>query len=382
MAWPQNKLIADRGISPFFGEARCLLIEKKLKKKSAAKEWIKAILFAFITIVLFRIFFFEAFTIPTPSMEKPLLTGDYILVSKINYGQRLPITLLSFPFAQQRLPFTENTKSYFDWIEIPYIRLFGPPDIEHNDVVVFNYPMEDEHPVDQRTYYVKRCVAIAGDTLEIRRGQVYINSKYNDVPEKLQFNYKILSDTDTIDTEEFTKLGITEGGKLHNKGEYWFTLDAEGKQKIEKIEHVVSAEPLFEKKGRYNDYMFPESEHFLWNVDFFGPVYIPKQGDSVKLTSENLPLYERIISVYEKNNLHISNDSIFINDKYSNQYIFKMNYFFMMGDNRHNSADSRFWGFVPEDHIVGKTILVLLSIDKSETGSNIRWDRWFKGLSP
>lgn len=339
-------------------------------------------MFAFITVVLFRIFFFEAFTIPTPSMEKPLLTGDYILVSKINYGQRLPNTLLSFPFAQQRLPFTENTKSYLDWIEIPYIRLFGPPDIKHNDVVVFNYPMEDEHPVDQRTYYVKRCVAVAGDTLEIRRGQVYINNKYNDVPEKLQFNYKILTDTDTIDTEEFTKLGITEGGKLHNKGEYWFTLDAESKQKIEKIEHVVSTEPLFEKKGRYNDYMFPESEHFLWNVDFFGPVYIPKQGDSVKLTSETLPLYERIISVYEKNNLHIINDSIFINDKYSDQYTFKMNYFFMMGDNRHNSADSRFWGFVPEDHIVGKTVMVLLSIDKSETGSNIRWNRWFKGLSP
>ena len=221
-----------------------------MKKNSTIKEWAKAILFAFITIILFRIFFFEAFTIPSPSMEKSLLTGDYILVSKLSYGPRLPNTLLSLPFAHQHFPFKENAKSYLDWIKIPYLRLFGSPDIKHNDVVVFNYPMEDEHPVDQRIYYIKRCVAISGDTLEIKNGQVYINNKYNDVPEKLQFNYKILSDTDTIDTEEFTKLGITEGGKLHNKGEYWFTLDAESKQKIEKIEHVVSAEPLFEKKGR------------------------------------------------------------------------------------------------------------------------------------
>ncbi|MES2139494.1 MAG: signal peptidase I [Bacteroidota bacterium] len=351
-----------------------------MKKESTKKEWIKAILFAFITIILFRVFFFEAFTIPSPSMEKSLLTGDYILVSKLSYGPRLPNTLLSFPFAHQRLPFTENTNSYLDWIKIPYKRLFGSPDIERNDVVVFNYPMEDERPVDQRVYYIKRCVAIAGDTLEIRSGQVYINDKYSDVPEQLQFNYKILADTDTIDSDTLTKLGITEGGKMHNKGEYWFTLNTENIDKIKQVPHVTSVEPLLEKKGSYSDYMFPENEHFLWNVDFFGPLYIPKSGDSVQLTMESIPLYERIIGVYEKNSLRFSNDSIFINDKHSTQYTFKMNYFFMMGDNRHSSADSRFWGFVPEDHIVGKTVLVLLSIDKSEEGSNIRWDRWFKAV--
>jgi signal peptidase I len=349
-----------------------------LKKESTIKEWIKAILFAFITIILFRVFFFEAFTIPSPSMEKSLLTGDYILVSKLSYGPRLPYTLLSFPFAHQRLPFTENTNSYLDWIKIPYNRLSGAPDIEHNDVVVFNYPMEDERPIDQRVYYIKRCVAIAGDTLEIKSGQVYINGKYSDVPEKLQFNYKVLTDTDTIDSDALTKLGITEGGKMHNKGEYWFTLNTENIDQLKQVAHVTSVEPLLEKKGSYSDYMFPENEHFLWNVDFFGPLYIPKSGDSVQLNMESIPLYERIISVYEKNILRFSNDSIFINEKYSTQYTFKMDYFFMMGDNRHGSADSRFWGFVPEDHIVGKTVLVLLSIDKTETGSNIRWDRWFK----
>ncbi len=356
------------------------LITFPLKKKSSIREWLKAIVFAFLTILLFRVFFFEAFTIPSPSMEKSLLTGDYILVSKLSYGPRIPNTLLSFPFAHQRLPFTENTNSYLDWIKIPYERLFGTPVIKHNDVVVFNYPMEEEHPVDQRTYYIKRCTAIPGDTLEVREGLVYINGKGSDVPEKLQFNYKIKTNADTINSDSLKRLGITEGDKMRNKGEYWFTLTAENAVKIKKLGHVLNADPLLEKKGNYSDYMFPENEHFLWNVDFFGPIYIPKAGDSIRLNIDSLPLYQRIISVYEKNDLRISGDSIFINNKYSTHYKFKMNYFFMMGDNRHNSADSRFWGFVPEDHIVGKTVMVLMSIDKTGGKSSIRWNRWFKGL--
>jgi signal peptidase I len=349
-----------------------------LKKKSTIKEWSKAILFAFVTIILFRIFFFEAFTIPSASMEKSLLTGDYILVSKLSYGPRIPITPIAFPFAHQRMPFTESTNSYLEWIKIPYMRLFGSPDIERDDVVVFNYPMEDDRPIDQQTYYIKRCVGISGDTLEVRDGQVYINGEYKDHPEKLQFNYKIQTDVDTIDSDTITKLGITEGGKMRNKGEYWFTMDVNNVEKIKKVPHVANVTALIEKKGSYSDYMFPENEHFLWNVDFFGPLYIPKAGDSVKLTIDSLPLYERIISVYEKNELHTSHDSVFINNKYVTHYTFKMNYFFMMGDNRHNSADSRFWGFLPEDHVVGKTILVVMSIDKSNNKSKIRNDRWFR----
>jgi len=313
-------------------------------------------------------------------MEKSLLTGDYILVSKLSYGPRVPMTPLSFPFAHQRLPFTESTNSYVNWLKIPYLRLFGPPDVERGDIVVFNYPMEDERPVDQQTYYIKRCVGLSGDTLEVREGQVYINGKYADEPEKLQFNYKILTDTDTINTDTITKLGINEGGKMRNKGEYWFTLTLDNLEKIKKVPHVFNVSPLVEKKGSYSDYMFPENEHFLWNVDFFGPLYIPKAGDSIKLSIDSLPLYQRIISVYEKNDLRTSHDSIFINDKYVTHYTFKMNYFFMMGDNRHNSADSRFWGFLPEDHVVGKTVLVLMSIDKSDNGTKIRNDRWFKSV--
>ncbi len=349
-----------------------------MKKTSTIKEWTKAILFAFFTVLIFRTFFFEAFTIPSASMEKTLLTGDYILVSKLSYGPRLPITPLSLPFVHQHFPFTENTNSYIDWIKIPYLRLLGSPKVKHNDIVVFNYPMDEGHPVDQQIYYIKRCVGLSGDTLELRNGQVYINGKYNDVDEKLQFNYKVLLDTDTLNPDTLKKAGITEGGRMRNKGEYWFTLNIDNVEKIKKAPHVISAKPLLDKKGTYCDYLFPENDHFLWNVDFFGPIYIPKAGDSVKLTIDSLPLYERIISVYEKNELRVSNDSIFINNKYCTHYTFKMNYFFMMGDNRHNSADSRFWGFLPEDHIVGKTVMVLMSIDKSDAGKSIRWDRWFK----
>lgn len=337
-------------------------------------------LVALLVVILVRVFLFEPFTIPSASMEGSLMTGDYVLVSKLSYGPRIPNTPLSFPFAHQHLPFTENTPSFLTWIKLPYWRLFGSPDPERGDVVVFNYPMEDELPVDQRTYYIKRCVGLAGDTLEVKNGLVFINGQEADEPSRLQFNYKVFLDTDTINSDSVRLLGIREGGKLRNPGEYWFTLDPSGLDKMKQLSHVKNIEPLLEKKGSYSDYMFPENEHFLWNVDFFGPLYIPRAGDSVHLTVDSLPLYERIIRNYEHNELRVQNDSIFINGIYSQQYHFKMNYFFMMGDNRHNSADSRFWGFVPEDHIVGKAIQVLMSVDRSESGTHLRSDRWFHSI--
>lgn len=351
-----------------------------MKKRSVIWEWVKAIVFAVITIIVFRVFFFEAYTIPSASMEKSLLCGDYILVSKISYGSRIPNTPLSLPFAHQRFPFSENKKSYLEWIKLPYFRFSGTPDIEHGDVVVFNWPMEEEFPVDQRTFYIKRCMGLPGDTLEVREGQVYINGDYNDRPEKLEFNYKIIADTDSLDTDSLNAMNIRDGGRMTEKGTYWYTLGTDDIDRLKGMPHIVNIAPLLEKKGSYSDYMFPENEHFLWNVDFFGPIYIPRAGDSVKLSIDSLPLYERIITVYENNELRTHKDSIFINDQYTTHYTFKMNYYFMMGDNRHNSADSRFWGFVPEDHIVGKTVLVLMSIDKKPDGSggNIRKGRWFK----
>lgn len=334
-------------------------------------------MYAFVTIILFRVFCFEAFTIPSASMEGSLLTGDYVIVSKLSYGPRLPNSILSVPFAHQRLPFTEDTPSYLTWLQLPYMRLFSAPDIAHGDVVVFNYPRESDHPVDQRTYYIKRCMGLPGDTLELREGQVYINRQYSDYPDKLQFKYKIKIAGDTINSDTLTAMGITEGGKMRNKGEYWLTLSSDNISRIKILPEVKEVSPMLEKKGTYSDYMFPENEHFIWNVDNFGPLYIPREGDSVKLSVDSLSLYERIIQVYEENDLLVRNDSIFINEKHVTHYQFKMNYYFMMGDNRHNSADSRFWGFVPEDHVVGKTVLVLMSIKRSEEGSSLRWDRWF-----
>ncbi len=351
-----------------------------MKVLSTIKEWIKAVLLATILIILFRVFCFEAFTIPSQSMEKSLLTGDYILVSKLSYGPRIPITLLSFPFIHQRFPFSTDKKSYLDWIQLPYIRLGGTPNVKKNDIIVFNYPIDEENPTDQKIYFVKRCVALPGDTLEVRNGLVYVNDVYTDKTEHLQFTYKVITDLDTIDTKTLNKLEIVDGGRMVNRREFSFTMSLENADSLRNQPHIKSVKPLLEKKDSYNNYLFPESDFFLWNIDNYGPLSIPKAGNSIHLTLDSLPLYKKIIGVYEKNDLRISNDSIFINNKYSTHYTFKMNYFFVMGDNRHNSVDSRFWGFLPEDHIVGKAVTVLMSIKKTENGNKIRKDRWFKSI--
>jgi len=352
-----------------------------VKLLSAVKEWVKAIILATVLIILFRMFCYEAFTIPSQSMEKSLLTGDYIIVSKLSYGPRLPLTLLSLPFIHQRFPFSNNTKSYLDWIKLPYRRLGGPPDVKINDIIVFNYPMDEEHPIDQKNYFVKRCVAVSGDTLEVRRGLVYVNGVGTDRKANLQFSYKVVTDLDTIDSGVLRKLEIVDGGRLIDRGEFSFTMSAENADTLKKQPHIKSVRPLLEKKDIYNNYLFPENDYFLWNIDNYGPIYVPKAGDSIRLTLDSLPLYKKIISVYENNDLQIRNDSIFVNNKYSIYYKFKMNYYFVMGDNRHNSVDSRFWGFLPEDHIVGKVVVVLMSIKKSDEGNSIRPNRWFKPIN-
>ncbi len=351
-----------------------------MKILATFKEWMKAILLATILIILFRVFCFEAFTIPSQSMEKSLLTGDYIIVSKLSYGPRVPITLLSIPFIHQRFPFSPETKSYLDWIQLPYIRLGGAPDVKKNDIIVFNYPIDDENPTDQKIYFVKRCVAVSGETLEVRSGLVYVNDVYADKIDKLQFTYKVKTDLDTIDSNLLNKFEITDGGRLANKGEFSLTMTTENADSLKTYPHIKRVTPLLEKKDSYNNYLFPENDFFLWSIDNYGPIYVPKAGDMVHLTLDSLVLYKRIISVYEKNDLRVTNDSVFINDTYCTHYTFKMNYFFVMGDNRHNSVDSRFWGFLPEDHIVGKAVTVLMSINKADEGNKIRWNRWFKSI--
>ena len=286
------------------------------KRKSEIKEWLSALIIALVLVIIIRAFVFEAFTIPSSSMEKSLLVGDYILVSKIIYGPRLPITPLAFPFSQQKLPFTDKVNSYLDWLSFPYFRFPGFSKIKNNDNVVFNYPMEEEHPVDQRMHYIKRCVAIAGDTLEIKDAEVFINNKQTDVPENAQFGYHIKLNDKELEAEKLKKLGITEGGKTSNRGDFSFNLTPSIADSLKKFKNVDAININLERKNVYTDFIFPSNEKFPWNMDNLGPLVIPKAGDSVDLNLTKLSIYKRIISVYEHNELQIKNDSIFINDRY------------------------------------------------------------------
>lgn len=314
-------------------------------------------------------------------MEKTLLVGDFIIVSKINFGPRVPNTPLTVPFSHQTMPFTTDVKSYLDWIQFPYFRLPGFSSIKNNDVVVFNYPLEDEKPIDHRTHFVKRCIALPGDTLQIIDKIVFINSDAMEAPEKSQFTYNIKTGTKKLDNRFLEELEINEGGQVSEHGDYQFALTKEAAGVFQNMEQTHEIKERIEKKEVYNDYLFPFHSDFPWNIDHYGPLVIPKAGDSIEISVKNLPLYQRIISNYENNLLETRNDSVFINGNYTRNYIFKMNYYFMMGDSRHHSSDSRYWGFVPEDHIVGKAIFILFSVNKNAAWyKKLRWDRLFFGI--
>ena len=349
-------------------------------KKLKIKEWIKAILFAVLLVYILFTFCFQIFTIPTSSMEKTLLPGDFIFVSKLHYGPRIPLTPLNFPLCHQTLPFS-NIKSYLEWINIPYARILGFSKIKQNDVVVFNYPVEDEHPVDHRTYFVKRCIGVPGNTIEIRGGYAYVNDSLIEEPENVQYNYHIKISSGELIEDSLTTWGITEGGKISKNGDYSLSLTYRNALHIQSLPNVSLVEKFVEKPGMYADYIFPNNEKIKWNVDWFGPVVIPMKGDTIHIGITNLPIYRRLIETYEENKLEVKNDSIYINDSLAAFYVPKMNYYFMMGDNRHNSADSRFWGFVPEDHIVGKAMYITFSINRSgEVKEENRKGRWFSKI--
>lgn len=346
-------------------------------RKSKTREWLDAIVFAVVAATIIRTFFIEAFTIPTPSMEKTLMVGDFLFVSKVNYGARTPMTPLSIPFMHQEIPIFGG-KSYSEAWKLPYYRLPGFSHVKRNDIVVFNYPDEDDRPIDKQTHYIKRCVGIAGDTLQVADRILYINGEKAMQPIKSQYVYNIQTNGSGINDHLLKKLDITDGGPGYMPGEYRFCLTREGEAELRKLPNVTKIEVMNMPKGQYEEYIYPHDPMIKWNMDNFGPVYIPKKGATITLNRENLSIYKRVITAYEGNKLEERDGKIFINGKPATTYTFRQDYFFMMGDNRHNSADSRFWGFVPEDHIVGKAVFIWMSWNTNGSFlTKIRWSRLF-----
>lgn len=351
---------------------------KPKQKKGKLREWTEAIVFAVVAATLIRTFAIEAYTIPTPSMEKSLMVGDFLFVSKLSYGPRLPLTPLSFPFAHNTMPVL-GTKSYLEWLKWDYRRLPGLGEIKNNDVVVFNYPMEDFRPVDKQDNYIKRCVGIAGDTLEIRDRVVFINGKAIEQPTRAQYKYHVKTDGSGFNPKSLEKMDVTEGGPITVEGDFLFNLTAENADKMRAFSNVKGIEPYSAPKGYYTEDVFPYTAFYPWNLDNYGPIILPKRGMEMPLDSNNINIYRRAIQVYEGNTVEERDGKIFINGLEASSYTFKMNYYWMMGDNRHNSLDSRYWGFVPEDHIVGKAVFVWMSLDyNASLFSKVRWSRVFR----
>jgi len=354
-----------------------LLKTKPGQRKSVFREWVDAIIFAVIAATMIRTFFIEAYTIPTPSMEKSLLVGDFLFVSKVSYGARIPMTPLSFPFAHHTMPVVGG-KSYLEWIKFGYHRLPGFGHIHHGDCVVFNWPAENEgRPIDKKENYIKRCIGLPGDTIQLRDRTVFINGIEIPLPEHSQTSYHVLTDGSGFSQAAVDRLGLRDGEAL-SPVEFNFHLTRKAEGELKQFGNVKKVDANLVSKGLYQDFIYPSESKFNWNVDNFGPLWIPKKGTTIHVDTNNIALYRKVIGEYEGNKLEERNGKILINGAEAGDYTFKMDYFFMMGDNRHNSLDSRFWGFVPEDHIVGKAVFIWMSWDTNGSFLNkIRWNRLF-----
>jgi len=358
--------------------------KKPKKNKSEVRSWIDAIGFAVIAATILRTFLIEAYTIPTSSMEKSMLIGDFLFVSKVAYGPRVPITPIAFPLVHHTMPIG-NGKSYTEAVKLPYHRMKGLGKIERNDCVVFNWPAETlGRPIDKKENYVKRCVGVPGDKIELIDAQLMVNDAPQQEPVgmKKQWNYDISTKGTGLNNRIlYEKYDITEVGYGRNRNEYNLTLTNESHNVIKNFSNVTSIKKRTESRGLHAKYIFPHDEKLKWNVDNYGPITVPAAGETVIITTENLSIYKDIIERYENNKLEVVAGDIYINDKLATTYTFAMDYFWMMGDNRHNSSDSRFWGFVPENHIVGKALFVWMSWDKNAKGlKKIRWNRLFSSV--
>ncbi|MBU3011848.1 signal peptidase I [Polaribacter vadi] len=416
---------------------------RSLKPRSEMGEWVSSITFAIIAATLVHTYFMQPFTIPTSSLEKSLLVGDYLFVSKFHYGARVPSTVIAAPMVHDSLPLT-GLPSYLKKPQLPYTRLPGLQEIKNNDIVCFNWPADSlatmwgdnsgkftYKPVDKKTNYVKRSVGIAGDSLEMKDGYFYINGKKNELPyrAKLQFYYTfeckepisqtsfpkfLLSKERTgvykILTEYWendkVQIAIKENGSLSKIGQDSLYTEVAGginpefarKIKMINVENKININLTEEEVARLEKYpltksvtkinhgadnaIFPHVKELGWSQDNFGPIYIPKAGATVKLDTESLPFYEQIIKNYEYNDLVVNGDDIFINGEKVDSYTFQQDYFYLIGDNRHNSLDARYWGYVPFDHVLGKPVMVWFSWDADAPSfgaklKSIRWDRMF-----
>lgn len=396
-------------------------------------NWVDDILFALIAVYMVNLFIFQNFQIPTSSLEKTLLVGDYLYVSKLSYGPRVPNTPLSFPLVQNTLPIL-NCKSYLEWPKWGYHRVKGLGQVQRNDIVVFNFPAGDTimekvqnpdyytliseygrerilldkgtfgekiyRPVDKRENYVKRCVGLPGDTLSVVNNHLFINGQQMEDPKHMQLNYYVETDGSPITEEQFRLMEVSkEDRTLASAGGYYqrllaflgFTPDANGqyapvyrlpltRRALAIAEKLPSVKKIVIEPEQLGGPTYPVDFETGWTRDNYGPIWIPRRGATIQLTKENLALYSRCIRNYEGNQLEILPDKVLINGQEATSYTFQYDYYWMMGDNRHNSADSRSWGFVPEDHIVGKPILVWLSLDKDRSlwDGGIRWNRLFR----
>ena len=402
-------------------------------------SWVDALVFALVAVYFINLFFFQNYVIPSSSLEKSLLTGDYLFVSKVSYGPRIPETPLTMPLTQHTLPVLD-CKSYIEWPHWDYRRVKGFGKVQLNDIVVFNYPAGDSlcsapeyqaqdmyvmsyslgyqiwgnrpnpdslnaiqrraffnqvynsgrkyinsnssefgevmtRPADRRENYVKRCVGLPGMTLQIKNRIVYLDGKPNKEPENVQYCYYVKLRGEISD-DMMKDLGISmeDMTSLNTSGYMPLTKRAVAALKKSGVAQSIQ---LVTDASWWD--IYPQNGNYHWTRDNYGPIWIPAKGKSIRLTLDNLPVYERPIRVYEHNKLEVKGGRIYINDKPANSYTFKMDYYWMMGDNRHNSADSRYWGFVPEDHIVGKPIFIWWSSDPDRHGfSGIRWSRLFR----
>ncbi len=416
---------------------------KKSKNKTVltVMGWVDAIVFALVAVYFVNLYFFQNYVIPSSSLEKSLLVGDYLFVSKMSYGARVPQTPLHMPLTQHTMPIF-NCKSYLEWVKWDYKRVDGLGKVQLNDIVVFNFPagdsvatalqaediyrlsyqagkelskpidmsglsLEDQRlvfdyyyqvgrkyindnpqsfgeivvrPVDRRENYVKRCVGLPGQILQIENRVIYLDGKANKEPDNVQYRYFVHT-KGMLPDDLCHELGISKedlAGYYTDESVYNMPLTAKAKDALLARKDIVTAienTPDDDAGGLY-----PLNKLTGWTVDNYGPIWIPKKGETIELSLDNLPLYERPIHAYEGNTLDVKDGKIFINGEETTHYTFKMDYYWMMGDNRHNSADSRFWGFVPEDHIVGKPIFIWLSLDQDRGwfDGKIRWNRLFK----